>query len=271
MKDDKKLILSDSTLKSESKKLALKSNISTIPIVLGSMGAPFLFVLEQFIMMYAALGVISIGVVAMIINISFRTDAFKNVYLSQYNKKVEKEAQERREQLKQNLSTDSAVEQIASFERKYELFKESLNKELSTSSYSYQRLLGAFDQVYLLGLDKIEKIYDYEKNQSTIDIHRLLKEIKALKTKNSNEGLERHEEVKLKGLEERLELRAGYDGKISEILTQNELALTKMDMLQLNLTDLHKPKNMQIAMEELASLAAALNFEEKNAIRLDEE
>ena len=32
---------------------------------------------------------------------------------------------------------------------------------------------------------------------------------------------------------------------------------------------LHKPKNMQIAMEELASLATALNFEEKNAIKLD--
>jgi hypothetical protein len=32
---------------------------------------------------------------------------------------------------------------------------------------------------------------------------------------------------------------------------------------------LHKPKNMQIAMEELAGLATALNFEEKNAIRLD--
>ena len=268
MQEDNKIILTDSKLTSESKKLAIKSNLSTIPIVLGGMGAPFLFVLEQFILMYAALGVISLGFVAMIVNVFFRSASFKNVYLTQHNRRMEKRAKERREQLKQDITNQSAVDQIGSFERKYGHFKESLNKELSPDSYSYQRLLGAFDQVFLLGLDKIEKIYDYEKNQNTIDEFRLLSEIKTLKTKEK-EGLEPHEKVKLEGLEERLSLRKGYDAKISEILTQNEVALTKMDMLQLNLTDLHKPKNMQIAMEELSSLAAALNFKENNAIRLD--
>jgi hypothetical protein len=117
-----------------------------------------------------------------------------------------------------------------------------------------------------LGLDKIEKIFDYERNQNTIDEQSILRDLKYLEKK---ELLEPHEKIKLEGLNERLMLREGYNGKISEILSQNESALTKMDLLQLNLTDLHKPKNMQIAMEELASLASALNFEEKNAIRLD--
>jgi hypothetical protein len=266
MKEDKKLILSDSVLKSESKKLAIQSNLGMVPLVLGTCATPILFVMEQVVFMYASLGVVSLGVLAIIINVFFRTSAFKRIYLEKHNKKMEKEAKDRREKLKEDLSTEAAIQQISAFERKYDLFKVSLNKELSSSSFSYQRLLGAFDQVFLLGLDKIEKIFDYERNQNTIDEQSILRDLKYLEKK---ELLEPHEKIKLEGLNERLMLREGYNGKISEILSQNESALTKMDLLQLNLTDLHKPKNMQIAMEELASLASALNFEEKNAIRLD--
>lgn len=266
MKKDNKLILSDDKLKSESKKIALTNNLGMLPMVIGACGAPILFVMEQMILLYGFIGVLSFGVVATIINVFFRTDSFKKTYLEKHNKRMEEEAKKRRMELREELSSEAAINQIGAFERKYDHFKVSLNKELSPSSFSYQRLLGAFDQVFLLGLDKIEKILDYEKNQNTIDEYTILREIEVLKTKVT---LERHEEVKLQGLQERLTLRAGYDDKISEILAQNEMALTKMDMLQLNLTDLHKPKNMQIAMEELASLATALNFEEKNAIKLD--
>lgn len=266
MKEDNKLILSDDKLKSESKKIALTNNLGMLPMVIGGCAAPILFVMEQMILLYGFLGVLSFGVLATIINVFFRTDSFKKVYLERHNKKMEEEAKKRRMELREELSSEAAINQIGAFERKYEHFKISLKKELSPSSFSYQRLLGAFDQVFLLGLDKIEKVLDYEKNQNTIDEYNILKEIEVLKTKLS---LEKHEKVKLQGLEDRLRLRESYDEKISEILAQNEMALTKMDMLQLNLTDLHKPKNMQIAMEELAGLATALNFEEKNAIKLD--
>jgi hypothetical protein len=128
MKEDKKLILSDSVLKSESKKLAIQSNLGMVPLVLGTCATPILFVMEQVVFMYASLGVVSLGVLAIIINVFFRTSAFKRIYLEKHNKKMEKEAKDRREKLKEDLSTEAAIQQISAFERKYDLFKVSLNK-----------------------------------------------------------------------------------------------------------------------------------------------
>lgn len=269
MSESKELILSDSRLKSESKKIALMSNSSLIPTVVGVCGTPILFVAEQILAMYASIGLISLGFLMMIVNTTLRKDTFKNVYLSRHNKKLEKHLRKKREELRKSLRNESAKNQVEAFEKKYEHFKKSLEKELSQESYSYQRLLGAFDQVFQLGLEKVEKILNYEKNQDKIDLQRILKEMHPLRQKEKKGVLSENDKVKLQSLEDSLKIRESYEAKIEENLTQNEQALAKMNVLQATLTDLHKPQNMKIAMQELSDLAVALDFEEKNAMKFD--
>lgn len=269
MSNDNELTLSSNEVKSESTKLALMSNSSMLPTVLGACGTPILFVMEQMMVMYASIGVLSMGLIMMIVNTTLRKSTFENIYVTRRNKQIEKDLKKKRERLRKTLNSSSAKEQITAFENKYNHFTSSLSNELSPESYSYQRLLGAFDQVFQVGLDKIEKVWNYEKNQATIDQVRILKEMHPLRQKESSGTLNSVEQEKLNTLQASLDLRESYNTKIDEIIAQNEQALSKMNELQQTLTDLHKPQNMKIAMEELAGLARALNFEETNKIKLD--
>jgi hypothetical protein len=262
------LLLTDKVLKKGSNKLIVSNNVSFLPQVAGVGGTVIMVGLEQ--MMFASVfaGVFALGTLVLLTNMFFRKEIFKSAYLQVHNMKLEKEQQSKIKKLKKSLSSEHAIGQIAAFERKAELFQKTLNKQLSESSFSYKRLLGAFDQVYLFGLSKIEKILDYEDNKNAIDELMLRKEIGQLEQK---EVLKSFEEEKLKSLQIRLSIREDYDHKIEIILSENENALTKMDVLQESLTDLHKPQNIRIAMEELSTLATALSFEEKNPISLSSE
>jgi len=263
---NKELMLSDKDIKQTSTSLILASNTSLIPAVVGTCGSVIMLGLEQVIIAGVFAGLVGVGALVLLSNLTFRKDAFRRKVLQIHNKKLESAQKDKIIKLERNLSSEEAKLQIGAFERKYTHFKNTLEKELSTSSFSYQRLLGAFDQVYLLGLSKLDKALDYEGNASQINELEIRKKIASLEKKAV---LSSAEEDQLTSLVERLDLKNSYSVKISEILAGNDQALTKMDKLQSSLTDLHEPKNLKYAMEELASLAMVLNFDKEGGIKLD--
>lgn len=263
--DNKQMILSDKDIKKSSTNLILTNNASLIPSVVGTCGGVIMFGLEQVVFAGAFAGLVAVGALILVSNLTFRKDSFRRKVLELNNKNLEKQQKLKIQKLEMELSSEEAKLQIGALNRKYEHFKVTLEKQLSPSSFSYQRLLGAFDQVYLLGLSKLEKVLDYELNANTIDELNIRREIIKLEQKTVLKGFE---EDKLCSLTERLDLRNQYLEKIEEVIAENDLGITKMDTLQSSLTDLHKPQNMRIAMEELASLAMALNFDENNRIDL---
>ena len=268
MLDTKKdLILTDKELTKGANSLILKSNSSFIPTLLGTIGGVVAFGLEQMMIAMAFGSLFFIGILVFLVNILFRKENFKKLYLKAQNLKIEAEQAMKIKNLKKTLESEESKTQIEAFERKYDLFKDTLKGQLSESSYTYQRLLGAFDQVYLFGLSKIEKVLSYENNKRSIDEFNIRKELGKLEQKHPD-SLKPHEVEKIEALKSRLAMRGDYDEKIELILADNEKALTKMDELQGSLTDLHKEENMRIALNELSTLATALNFEESHHVDL---
>jgi hypothetical protein len=263
---NKELMLSDKDIKQTSRNLILASNTSLIPTVVGTCGGVIMFGLEQVVIAGAFAGLVGVGALVLLSNLTFRKDAFKRKVLEIHNKKLESAQKEKIKKLEKELSSEDAKLQISAFERKYSHFKTTLEKQLSTTSFSYQRLLGAFDQVYLLGLSKLDKALDYENNAKQIAELEIRRKIIDLEKKSVLSAVQ---EEQLTSLVSRLDLKLSYGLKIEELIGQNDLALTKMDTLQSSLTDLHEPKNLKYAMEELTSLAMALNFDKDNAIKLD--
>lgn len=249
-------IVSDTKLKKGSRELALQSYVSLIPIAGGLSVSGIFFVLEMFTPLYLALGVAGFGVAAMVGNLSFRQEHFKNEFMKVFNVKIQIENKKKIENIKKTLKNQKAVKQIELFEQKHDRFEEVLNNQLNNTSLAYQRLIGSFDQLNLIALNNIEKVLNYESNMVNIDLNYITKELKTLKEK---EVLTDYEESEIKSLETRIGLRAEYEEKINRILSDNESALTKMDITLANLTELRKPENMKHVLQELQDLSEVLN------------
>ena len=212
--------------------------------------------MEMFTPLYMALGVAGFGVAAMVGNLSFRQDHFKNEFMKVFNVKLQLENKEKIEKIKKTLNNQKAVKQIELFKQKHDRFEEVLNNQLNNTSLAYQRLIGGFDQLNLIALNNIEKVLNYESNMVNIDSVYITKELDILKQK---EVLTDYEESEIKSLETRIQLRDEYEEKINKILSDNESALTKMDITLANLTELRKPENMKHVLQELQDLSEVLN------------
>lgn len=249
-------IIDDKKLSSGSKSLALQSNTSLIPITLGLSVTGLFYVSEMLAYMYASLGVATIGGIILLTNVFFRNEHFKKVFVEQINKKIQKENKEKIEEMRKSLKNEKASKQITLFQKKHDRFEEVLNNQLTSSSLAYQRLLGGFDQLNLIALNNIEKVLNYESNMESIDTLYIMKEMKKLEKLSAMKDFEEKEYQSLKA---RLDLKKGYQEKINSILSDNESALTKMDLTLASLTDLKKPENMKEALSELQTLANVLD------------
>jgi len=259
----REVMLSDKEIDKLSQKLIIKDKVSVSTILAGFCGWVIMFGSEQVFFAGAFLLMIAAGALLTVFNFLFRKSYFKRVFLEKYNKEVEIEQRQKIALLESELSSDEAKMQIDSLNKKYDHFKLILSKQLPVQSFSYQRLLGAFDKVYLIGLSKLETVLMYEGNSQVINEYQVRNDIANIER---NKVLKDFEIEKLTALNQRLNLKKEYRDKIMLQISENEVALTRMDLLISSLTDLHKPKNMENALEDLSNLAVALNYEEKNAI-----
>jgi hypothetical protein len=250
------VVVTTSDLNKKSRGLAIQDNMSLIPITAGLTTAGMFFALDLFILLYISLGVATVGVGLLFINLSLRKEHFQQIFMKKHNEFLKEENNKKLIYIKKTLKNEKSARQIERFETKYQLFKKVIKSQLSESSLAYQRLVGGFDQIYLMATKNIEKVLNYEINMDAIDVDYIKSEIKNLESK---EQLESYEDVELSSLKERLDLFNNYKVKIDEILSNNEVALTKMDKTQASLTELNKPESMRCALQELQMLASVLD------------
>lgn len=256
MSDNKNKIVSDKQLSKGSKSLALQSNTSLVPITLGVSVTGAFYVLELTTYAYGSIALAALGGVVLLTNVLFRSESFKKKYIEKINKEIQKENKEKLEKMKLSLKNEKASKQITLFKKKHDRFEEVLNNQLTSSSLAYQRLLGGFDQLNLIALNNIEKVLNYESNMSNIDSEYISEELEKLsKIENKKE----FQEKEFESLSSRLALKEDYFEKINNILSDNESALTKMDLTLASLTELKKPENMKEALSELQKLANVLD------------
>lgn len=252
----KDIVISNKLLKKESRSLALQDNLSLIPITLGLAGSGITFALDFIMILYVCLGVVGLGVTIMFTNLAFRQSHYQQHFLKDHNLHLKEENLNKLKNIKKTLKSEKASGQLHRFEVKYLHFKDVISGQLSESSLAYQRLVGGFDQLYLMATNSIEKVLSYEKNIGAIDVEFSEKQLKILEDKAV---LQEYEKSEMQSIRERLNILNDYKHKINEIISNNEVALTKMDTTQASLTGLQKPENMRSALQELQTLANVLD------------
>lgn len=129
-----------------------------------------------------------------------------------------------------------------------------LNARLDSGELTYARYLTTAQQVYLSALDNLREVAIAIKTIGTIDrgyIESRLSEV----TNSSTDSAARERS----SLEGRLALLASQEDKVSNMLAQNEAAMTAMDTTATALADApigRTPADAEAAMAELEDLAA---------------
>jgi len=178
-------------------------------------------------------------------------------HASRYLAKVREHLQQQRQQaisaLKEELVTLNAQQgnkQLSLFQAKFENFQTVLNRKLTASELTYNRYMATAEQVYLNGLDNLEKISLALKSVSAIDVTMLDKNIS--EHSDSSSEAYRH-------MVQRRQLFNQQQARVKQLYTENEGALTKLDLVssQLANTDFSSGKatmDMDQAMSDLTRL-----------------
>lgn len=169
-----------------------------------------------------------------------------------------------REQLSQ-MGCGSGSSQLSNLHDKYQTFKEVLDQKFSPTEFTYGRYLGMAEQIYLAGLDNLEKIALSLKSISTIDPEYIRNELAKLETQQGQASITQRDT-----LLERLQLIQSSQEKVQHLLAQNEQAMTQLVTTASRLTDIETAPGqssmlMDEAMNELARLTQNMQMYDRNS------
>ncbi len=231
------------------------------PLALGILGVLATMLLEPslFTIGVAAGGILA-GLGGWLVNVTLRNQVHVSKHLAGLRRLLAERVNESIHNLKHDLSEVAAhdgLQQLKRLEDKYTTFQEMLQRKLDTDELTYDRYLGMTEQVYLAGLDNLNRIAAIMKSISAMDVSYLKSRISELREKKA---LKKTEESELEALVARLQLRKTQEDKVHSLLSQNEEAMTRMDTLMAALADMgpgqsRATMDMESAMQELERLA----------------
>ncbi len=155
------------------------------------------------------------------------------------------------------MGSTQGVTQLKFLREKFESLTDVLKRRLSAGELTYGRYLGTAEQVYLSAVDNLNDLTVSLKSVSSIHPGYINKRLKELG--NSSEApAEKKREIA--SLEKRLSLRDEQLKRVSELLAQNESAMTALDHTASAMAETRTGKgeaNMdaEAAMAELEMLA----------------
>jgi hypothetical protein len=147
--------------------------------------------------------------------------------------------------------------QLEQLQRKFEAFGALLGRKLDPQELTYGRYLAMTEQVFLAGIDNLNRVVDTLQALSTIDVAKLQARIHQLET---DEVESRGQDLEIKTLRERLVFQDGQRAKIDQWLADNEAAMSQMDQVMAAIADMETSSGqasmpMEAAMQELKALA----------------
>lgn len=118
---------------------------------------------------------------------------------------------------------------------RFNAIKDILKRKLDPSELTYERYLGAAEQVYLAVLDNLESVITGLQSVEAIDLEYIEVRLQSLK-ENPNPSDSDWEECRT--LEERKKILEQQLEKIDALLSRNEVAITEMDKVNTSVADL---------------------------------
>ncbi len=153
----------------------------------------------------------------------------------------------------EELREPTGLRQIAQLEEKFQNFERVLDRQLHEGELTHTRYLTIAEQVFLGGLDNLKAAALALRSISAIDPERIKE---ALQKAHATPG-----NTAVSELETRLDLRTRQLQQVSDLLAQNETAMTHLDHVTAKLANIkttqgHGVMDMEEAMGELRDLIA---------------
>lgn len=190
-----------------------------------------------------------------------RRDIYISKYLRQLRLELGQQVQrsiQRLEKILQQNHMDKPLNQLQRLKNKFSIFEDMLKSKFDENEITYERYLGMTEQVFMAGLDNLQKSADIAKGLSAINKQHLEKRLSELK---SQDQLDPSVQKELEALLARNQLVELQENKIQQYLTQNEQAMTQIDKLMAAIASLENSSSrratmeMEDAMQELSRLA----------------
>ena len=189
----------------------------------------------------------------------------RNQHASRYLRDVHEALRGRRNQSIRDLRKEldglgfgEGLSQLGRLQERYQAFEELLGKKLSPGELTYARYLGMAEQVFLAGLDNLQRIAHTLASVETIDTEYVQRRVRDLENLATPSETQRRE---LEALQDRLALRRNQLDKVDQWQAQNELAMTQMDKTMAAIAAMstvqgHASTDLETAMKEMQALAA---------------
>lgn len=156
------------------------------------------------------------------------------------------------------IGSQEGLAQLGRLGYKLKAFQALLDKKLDPSELTHGRYLGMAEQVYLSGLDNLQRMVHTLASIEAIDEDYVTSRIHTLKRMRG--GLSASQTQELESLQARLVLKEDQRAKVDHWLAQNERAMTQIDATMAAIAAMdtvrgHAGTDLETAMRELAELA----------------
>lgn len=156
------------------------------------------------------------------------------------------------------LGSAQGVAQLDQLQRKFDSMISVLARRLDAGELTYSRYLGTAEQVYLSAIDNLHDVAISLRSVSTIERDKLDDRLSDLRGAAAQPGPSSQREIDT--LEQRRSLLAQQTNKVSNLLVQNETALTALDHASTALADARIGKGnasveLEHALQDLDQLA----------------
>jgi hypothetical protein len=201
-----------------------------------------------------------IGIVAWLWDNTLRRERHANAYVHELHQILALRTQASLASLQAELEEvgeRDGLDQLQRLKRKYEAFEGLLRRKLNDGELTFGRYLGMAEQLYLGGLDNLTTIANIRRGLNAINAQRIAQRTDRI----AGDGhIDTTEQQELDALTRRKALMERQRANVTGLLSQNEMAMTKLDevmaaIASLNLGDRRASMDMEQAMSELEELA----------------
>ena len=223
----------------------LQHPVSVYAVLFGVLGL-FFWVIDLLsgMFLFVSIGIMAIALVSYVFNY-FRRDSIQMRYVAYLNTQMQRRKEQVVARLQQKLQkfgseddlslySTQAEEQYRKVKEKFETFIEILQNKLDPTELTFQRFLGTAEQLYLAVLDNLENVVLTLEGMHTTKLEYIDRRLKHL------HGLNNPEQADLKEIEtlnRRKESWESRRGKVNELLTRNEEAMTEIDLAMAGVTE----------------------------------
>jgi hypothetical protein len=125
-----------------------------------------------------------------------------------------------------------AYEQLMAMCKRFIGLRKLLGERFSPSEMTYGRYLSASEQVFLAGLDDLQRCATRLESLASVDVERLKAQRRMLERQETKEELSEGQARELETLRERMSLHEDESNNLSGLLANNEQSLTQMSNAQ---------------------------------------